>query len=86
MAGADELAAWAVGGGVPAGALLAAPARPPLGAGAGAVHGAARPAVLAPARLGAVEAEPSVRALLLALKQTQICIQVSFSSTLAFSV
>ena len=71
MAGADELAAWAVGGGVPAGALLAPPARPALGAGAGAVHGAARPAVLAPAGLGAVQAEPSVRALFLALKKTK---------------
>ena len=40
----------------------------PLGAGAGAVPRAARPPVLAPARLRAVQAEPPVRALLLALE------------------
>ena len=71
MTGADELAAGAVGGGVHAGALLAPPPRPTLGAGARAVHRAARPAVLAPAGLGAIEAEPAVWALLLTLKQTR---------------
>ena len=71
MARADEAAVGAVGGGVRAGALLAARARPPLGAGAGAVPRAARPAVLAPARLRAVQAEPPVRALLLALQKKE---------------
>ena len=67
MARADELAVGPVGGGVPAGALLAPPARPALGAGARPVHRAARPPVLAPARLRAVQAEPAVGALLLTL-------------------
>lgn len=56
-----------VRGDIPASPLLAVLARPPLGAGARSIHGAARAPVLALAHLGAVETVASVRALLLAL-------------------
>ena len=68
MTRADVLAARAVDRVVPARPALAPLAGPTVGAGAGAVNGVAGAAVLAAALGSAVQAEPAVRALFLALQ------------------